>query len=79
MTSKVYVAVALLIYLGVLGYFSIKAVLPKKEEVIVSEAQKITEEPFKSPVLQQMRNYVQFGNLPVTIDKSEQGKENPFQ
>ena len=78
MSSKLYVAVALLIYLGVLGYFSVKAALPKKEEVIVLEAQKTTEDPLKSPVLQKMRTYTQFGNLPVTIDKSEQGKENPF-
>jgi|YelNatPaOPRAMG01_1025707.scaffolds.fasta_scaffold733335_1 hypothetical protein len=78
MSSKLYVVVALLIYLGVLGYFSVKAALPKKEEVIVSETQKITEESFKSPVLQEMRTYTQFGNLPVTIDKNEQGKENPF-
>lgn len=88
MSSKLYLAIGLIVYLAVAGWFTLKAAIPKKSE-IESQATKVevvseekVEEKLNNPIVNKLKdpaNYIQFGLIPVQISKEEQGKENPFQ
>jgi len=80
MSSKIYLLIALLIYLAVAGFLSVRAALPKKEKIdsLTPKITPVDTNLFRSPVISQMRSYTQFGNLPVAISQEEQGKDNPF-
>lgn len=80
--EKIYLILLLLIALGILFYFSLRAVSPTKvEREKVEEKVKeisIDENIFQNPVVSQMKQYKEFGQLPAVLDKGQQGKDNPF-
>jgi len=80
MSSRVYVVIALLIYVATASFLSIRAALPKKDkiELLTPKITPVDTNLFRSPVISQVRSYTQFGNSPVTVSEEEQGKENPF-
>ena len=59
---------------------------PKQEQIKQKESKvaSIDEEALSSPILKQLKDksdkgeLLQFGSIPVAVDKSTQGKDNPF-
>jgi len=79
--NRIFLILGLIIYLAVMVLFVAKAAFPKKEEIQaqVPKIEVVSESVFKNPIVARVRSFTQFGQLPVTLDKSQQGKENPFQ
>lgn len=80
MTSKIYLIIALIAYLAIIGGLSFWLVSAKPDEIKtkVPQVKVVSDQVFKDPVLNQMKNFSQFGQIPVTVDKNQQGKDNPF-
>ncbi|MCX6806552.1 MAG: hypothetical protein NT135_00275 [Candidatus Berkelbacteria bacterium] len=81
MKTKNYILVATLVYVVIVVALSLWLSLPRKGEVTskVPQVKTVSEESFKNPVISQISGLTQFGQVPVTIDKTQQGKDNPFQ
>lgn len=80
MNKKIIAIIGIIIYAGLLLFFLIKLSIPRQSDVSarVPKIEVITPETIKSAVEKQAKSYKEFGIWPVTIDKSFQGKDNPF-
>jgi hypothetical protein len=80
MMGRFYLILALIVFLAGAVWLSFKASIPKPEEISAKKPQVevYSEEIFKNPVIEQVKKFVQFGELPTAVDKAHQGKDNPF-
>lgn len=86
MNSKKYLLIASVIYFGIGVFLVVWFALPKQSQIQQKETKVavIDEESLGSSVLKQFKEkadkgeLLQFGNIPVTVDKGNQGKDNPF-
>lgn len=80
MSGRFLITLGLLVFLGIAGWFSLKYATPKKAEIDAQtpKIEIVSSDAFKNPVINQVKSFTQFGQLPVTIDKNQQGRDNPF-
>jgi hypothetical protein len=86
MNSKQVLFIATLVYAFVAIFLVIWFSWPKESQIKNQEKsiKPIEEEALSSPVFKNLADkinkgeLVQFGNIPVTVDPSTQGKSNPF-
>jgi hypothetical protein len=80
MASKFYLTLALSVFLAVAVWLLFRSSTPKPEEIQANKPQieVYSDNIFKNPVIEQVKQFVQFGELPVVVDKAHQGKDNPF-
>ena len=80
MNGRLLVTLGLIISLGLGGWFSLRSATPKSAEIQtkVPNIQVVSPDTFKNPVINQVKGFTQFGQLPVIIDKGFQGRDNPF-
>lgn len=78
--EKLNIIIPLVVIFVVVIWLSLRASIPKQAEItqVTPPIKVVKEEVFQNKVIEQMKSFSQFGNLPVTLDKNLQGKDNPF-